>query len=163
MRHFRRSVSRAALGLGAALLAAFSFTSLTAVPAAAGPIGLRAAGGWYTESDEFHLNAGAQFGAGTIAIIPNVDWLFVDSGSVYSLNLDATLTVIPMAVANVYAGGGLGLLTSDPENGDSDTQTVVNLIAGAGLNAVPLKPFAQFKWVVADGDDPLAFSIGVRF
>jgi hypothetical protein len=147
-------------GLVLALIVALG---ISAVPASAGPVGLQASGGWYTESEDFFLGAGARFGVGTITVIPNIEWLFVDGGSAYTLNVDGTMSVLPMAVASGYVGAGLGLYTVDPENGDSNTDTAVNLIAGAGLNAIPLKPFAQFKWVVVDGDDPLVFSMGVRF
>jgi hypothetical protein len=144
----------------AALVVALGFM---ARPAAAGPVGFQASGGWYTESEEFFLGAGARFGLGTITIIPNAEWLFVDSGSAYTLNVDGTLSVIPLGIANGYVGAGLGWFTFDPEFGDGDTETVVNLIAGVGFNAVPLKPFGQFKWVVMDGEDPLVFSVGTRF
>jgi hypothetical protein len=149
-------------------IAAFALTLVAALgisvaPAFAGPVGWQASGGWYTQDGDFFAGAGARFGLGTITLIPNAEWLFVDSGSAYSLNVDGTLSVLPLGVANGYIGAGLGLLVSNPEHGDSNTDSVLNLIAGAGLNAVPLKPFAQFKWVVTDGDDPRVFSIGVRF
>lgn len=163
MNVIHRAALKGVLALGAALLAATLLSGALAVPAAAGPIGLQAAGGWYTESDEFFLNGGLRFGVGTLTVIPNIDYVFVQSGSVYSLNADATMSLMPLGVASVYAGGGIGLLTSDPEVGSKDTQTVVNLLAGVGLNAAPMKPFAQLKYVFAEGNDPLAFSIGVRF
>jgi hypothetical protein len=40
---------------------------------------------------------------------------------------------------------------------------VINLLVGAGLNAVPLKPYGQIKYVITDGEDPLVFAIGARF
>ena len=137
MNLIHHSATRAACFLGALAHAAVMLSGLAATPAAAGPIGFQAAGGWYTESDEFYLNAGAAFGAGSIRIIPNADWVFVESGSLWSLNVDATMSVLPLAVANIYAGGGLGWVTSDPENGESDTQTVVNLIAGTAFSPAP--------------------------
>lgn|SRR5262245_26671946 len=139
-------------------LAAFATT-----PALAGPVGLQATGGWYTESNDFFLGAGARMGAGTITVIPNAEWLFVSSGSQYTLNVDGTMTVLPLAAASGYLGAGLGWLFTDPDSGERTSETVINLIAGAGLNALPLKPFAQFKWIVADGDDPLVFAFGARF
>jgi len=132
-------------------------------PAQAGPIGFQATGGWYTDSNDFFLGAGARVGAGTITVIPNAEWLFVDSAKSYTLNIDATMSVLPLGVASVYAGAGLGWITTDPDNGKSNTDSVVNLLAGAGLNALPLKPFAQFKYVVASGNDPFQFAVGVRF
>jgi len=146
----------------AALLIALAL-GFASAPAAAGPIGLQAAGGWYTDSNDFFLGAGARVGAGTITVIPNAEWLFVDSAKSYSLNIDATMSVLPLGVASVYAGAGIGWLTVDPDNGKSNTDSVVNLLAGAGLNALPLKPFAQFKYVVASGNDPFQFAVGVRF
>lgn len=163
MRTHPRAATRAGSWIGLALLATIAFNGLVSTPAAAGPVGFQAAGGWYTESDEFFLNGGAKFGLGTVSLIPNIDWVFVSSGTMYSLNLDGTLSVMPLGVASIYAGAGLGLLTQDPENANSDTQTVFNLILGASLGAAPMKPFGQLKWVMQDGNDPFAFSIGVSF
>ena len=163
MNRIHRVVSKAALTFGAVLLAALTLAGALATPAAAGPVGFQAAGGWYTESDEFYLNGGARFGAGTITVIPNIDYVFVQSGTLYSLNLDATMSLMPLGVGSLYAGGGIGWLMSDFDGVDSQTDTAINLLAGFGLNAAPMKPFAQFKYVLVDGNDPLAFSIGVRF
>ena len=163
MNNLHRVITRTLVSCGAALLAVTLFSGALATPAAAGPVGLQAAGGWYTESDEFFLNAGARFGAGTLTVIPNLDWVMVSDGTAYSLNVDGTMSVLPMGVANLYVGGGIGWLITDTDFTDSNTETVFNLIAGAGLSAAPMKPFAQFKYIVADGNDPLAFSIGVRF
>jgi len=151
-----------------AAIAVFVVTTVAALgiwaaPSSAGPIGFQATGGWYSEEKDYFLGAGARFGLGTITVIPNGEWLFVDSGSMYTLNLDATLSVLPLGVANGYVGAGVGMLTVDPENADRNTDSVVNLIAGAGLNALPLKPFGQFKWVMVTGNDPVVFSLGIRF
>lgn len=137
--------------------------AVEAVPAFAGPVGFQASGGYYTETEEMFLGAGARFGFGTITVIPNIEWLFVDNGSAYTLNIDGTMTVLPLGVASGYLGAGIGWFTVDPDIGDSNTDTAFNLIAGAGFDSLPLKPFAQLKWIVVDGDDPLAFSIGARF
>jgi len=131
--------------------------------ATAAPIGWQLSGGLYTDSEDFFLGAGARFGLASITLIPNAEYLFVDSGTTYTLNLDGTLSVLPLGVASAYVGAGLGLITVDPEVGDSNTDTGLNLMVGVGLNASPLKPFAQLKTVVMDGDDPLVLSIGARF
>ena len=165
MNSIHRGVSRAALALGAALLAAVVLSATLPSPASAGPIGLQAAGGWYNSSggDDFYVNGGARIGFGTLTVIPNLDWVFVENVTTYSLNVDGTFSLMPLGVASLYAGGGIGWLVTDTDFSDSQTETVVNLLAGVGLNAAPMKPFAQFKYIVLDGDDPLAFSIGVRF
>jgi hypothetical protein len=141
-----------ALGLGAA-----------PVSAGEGPIGFQASGGWYTEHDAAFLGAGLRFELATVTVIPNLDWEFVDGSWTYSLNVDGTMSVLPLAVGSGYVGAGIGWWRDDPRHGSHATDTVFNLLAGFGLNAVPLRPFAQLKYVVANGNDPLVLSLGVRF
>jgi hypothetical protein len=144
----------------AALLMALG---LGAANATAGPVGFQAMGGWYTDSNDMFLGAGARVGFGSITAIPNAEYVFVDGGKSWSLNLDGTMSVLPLGVASGYVGAGIGWMTTDPDRGDSNTETVFNVIAGAGINTFPLKPFGQFKYVIKDGDDPLQFAVGVRF
>ena len=139
-----------ALGLGAA-------------SAGAAPVGFQATGGWYTDSNDFFLGAGARMGFGSITAIPNAEYVFVDNAKSWTLNIDGTMSVLPLGVASGYVGAGIGWMTVDPDKGDSSTDTVFNVLAGAGLNTFPMKPFAQFKYLVKDGDDPLQFAVGVRF
>jgi len=145
--------------LAAALLA----LALGARTAAAGPIGLQATGGWYTDNHDFFLGAGARMGLGSITVIPNAEYLFVNNAKSWTLNVDGTMSVIPLGVASGYVGAGIGWMTVDPDNGKSNTDSVFNLIAGAGLNTFPLKPFGQLKYVMKSGDDRLQFAAGVRF
>ena len=155
------SASRGRIALVALFCAALLLMSTAAL---AGPIGWSVSAGTYTDVlEDFFLGAGARVSLGPVTVNPNAEYLFVDSGSTYTLNVDGHLTVLPIGVASGYIGAGLGLVTIDPENGDSDTETGINAIVGVGLNAVPLKPFAQFKYVFIDGDDPIAISIGARF
>ena len=153
-------ISNAARALAAAALLALG---LGATDAAAAPIGLQATGGWYTDSNDFFLGAGARVGFGSITVIPNAEYVFVNNGKSYTLNIDGTMSVLPLGVASGYVGGGIAWVTEDPDNGSSKTDTGVNLIAGAGLNAIPLKPFAQFKYTMKNGNDPFQFAVGVRF
>jgi len=141
-----------ALGLG-----------LGAASAGAAPVGFQATGGWYTDSNDFFLGAGARMGFGSITAIPNAEYVFVDNAKSWTLNIDGTMSVLPLGVASGYVGAGIGWMTVDPDKGDSSTDTVFNVLAGAGLNTFPMKPFAQFKYLVKDGDDPLQFAVGVRF
>jgi hypothetical protein len=151
---------RTAVALALALIAAFC---LVAGPASAGPIGFQASGGWYTDDSDFFLGAGARVGFARVTFIPNAEWLFVDSGSAYTLNLDGTLSLFPLGVASAYVGAGIGWFTVDPDEGDSDTETVANLLGGVAFNAIVLKPFAQVKWVLRENDDLTAVSAGIRF
>ena len=154
-----KSATRRGSARARAVLAALGIT--VAGSATAGPIGGQAYGGWYADPS-FFLGVGARVGVASITVIPSLEWLFVD-GSEYSLNVDGTLNVLPLEVATVYVGGGLGWLTTEPDGGDSDTDTVLDLIAGAGFNMTRFKPFGQFKWIVKDGDDRGVFAFGIRF
>ena len=151
------------LQIFSAALVSGAVLALTSAAAAASPIGWDARGGWYTERDAAFVGGGAIVGLGTITFNPNAEYVFVDSGSSYSFNLDGRMTVLPLGVGSGWLGAGLGFYTTDPDHGSSNTDTGFNLLAGAGLNAIPLKPFAQFKWVVIGGSDPVAFTVGVRF
>lgn len=132
--------------------------------ATAGPIGFSLFGGIYSGGvDEAFLGGGVRLGMGGLSVTPNAEYLFVDNGSAYTLNVDGTFPIVPLGVASIYGGGGLGLLITDPDNFDSETETVVNLIVGAGFNAVPMKPFGQIKYVIVEGEDPFVFMAGVRF
>jgi hypothetical protein len=144
-------------------LAAFLSLGLIATAASAAPVGLQATGGWYTDNSDFFLGAGARVGFGSITVIPNAEYVFVNDAKEWTLNVDGTMSVLPLGVASGYVGAGIGWMTVDPDRGDSSTDTVFNVIAGAGLNALPLKPFGQFKYSIKDGDDPLQFAVGVRF
>lgn len=148
-----------------AALLALAVCALVAGPAAAAPIGWNLDGGVYSfdAGNDFFLGAGARLSAGTITINPNVEYVFVDNGSSYSLNVDGLLNVLPLGAASGWVGGGLGLFTLDPDNADSNNETVINLLAGVGLNAVPLKPFGQIKYMLMDGEDPFVLALGVRF
>ena len=147
--------------LAAALLAG-AIGVLGTRTAVAGPVGINGYGGWY-DGETLMLGGGALIGLAGITVNPNFEYYFVDSGTAYSLNVDGTMTVIPAAVASGWLGAGMGFATVDPEVGNKNTETVFNLLAGAGLNAIPLKPYIQFKYVVQDGDDPVVVSIGARF
>ena len=157
---FTKRISDTGRRLTLASVVAFG---LGASAASAAPIGIQATGGWYTDSNDFFLGAGARMGFGSITAIANGEYVFVDNAKSYTFNIDGTMSVLPLGVASGYVGAGIGWATVDPDQGSSNTETVFNVLAGAGFNALPLKPFGQFKYVVQDGDDPLQFAVGVRF
>ena len=132
--------------------------------AVSGPIGFTAMGGFYSGGiDEPFLGAGVKVGLGGLAVTPYAEYLFVSNGNAYSINADLTMPIVPLGVASIYGGAGAGVLFIDPDNADSESNSVINLLVGAGLNAVPMKPYGQIKYVITDGDDPFVFTVGVRF
>ena len=146
-----------------AILAALAVIT-PAHDACAAPIGFTVMGGFYSGGlDEAFLGGGVRVGLGSLAGTAYGEYVFVDNGNAYSLNADFTIPLLPLGVASIYAGAGAGALIVDPENAGSHTNSVVNLLVGAGLNAVPLKPYGQIKYVITDGEDPFVFAIGARF
>ena len=157
----------AALGLSAAL--AIAFTPRTS---AAGPVTNLAGkavtwqldGGWFTDNGDFFLGAGAQLGVARLGhVVPNVEWVMLDGGNAYTINLDVLRNVLPTKRVTGYLGIGVGMFIVDPDQGDSDSHGALNLIVGAATTASRFNPFAQFKWIATDGDDPQVFAVGVRF
>ena len=149
--------------LALAILAAIVIIA-PARDAGAAPIGFTVMGGLYSGGlDEAFLGGGVRVGLGSLAGTAYGEYVFVDNGNAYTLNADFTIPLLPLGVASIYAGAGAGALIIDPENADSRTNSVINLLVGAGLNAVPLKPYGQIKYVITDGEDPLVFAIGARF
>lgn len=132
--------------------------------AVSGPVSLTAMGGFYSGGiDEPFLGAGVKVGLGGLSVTPYAEYIFVSNGNAYSVNADLTMPLLPLGVASIYAGAGAGVLFVDPDNAGSDSNSVINFLVGAGLNAVPMKPYGQIKYVVTDGDDPFVFTVGVRF
>lgn len=147
----------------AALILAISVAPAAAL-AAPNPIGFTAMGGLYSGNvDEPFLGAGLRVGLGGLSVTPYGEYIFVDGGSYYTVNADATFPIVPLGVASLYGGGGAGLHIVDPDGGESDTETGVNLLLGAGFNAAPMKPYGQVKYTFLEGDDPIVFTAGVRF
>jgi len=147
------------------LLALGSAALLSVVgTAAAGPIGWGVAGGRYGGNlDSYFGQGGLYLSAGGITIHPNAEYIFTDHANTYSFNADARLTVLPLVAASGWLGAGLGRFVVDPDNGEKTHDTTVNLLAGIGLNAVPLKPYAEAKYMLKSGNDPFGMMLGVRF
>jgi hypothetical protein len=144
-------------------LALIAASIMKPAPASAGLMGWQGIGGWYTDNSDFFLGAGARFAVGPVTAIPNAEYVFVNSGKLFTLNIDGTLNVLPLAVATGYVGGGLAFVVTDPDGGSSNTDTGMNLIAGMSFNILKLHPFAQLKYIVKDGNDPFVFGVGLHF
>lgn len=119
-------------------------------------------GGLYTQSDDFFLGAGVRLGVPFITVVPNVEYVFVGDGSLYTLNLDGQINVFSLAVTSIWVGGGLARVHAKPEGSDTKTSSGANLYAGLGFNAIVLKPYVQAKYLV-NGDDQFVLSLGLRF
>jgi len=138
--------------------------TLASVPAFAAPIGWDVFGGKYTDRDENFLGLGARIGLASITFNPNAEYIFTDNGTAYTLNLDGTMTVLPLGVGSGWVGAGLTFYSVNRDHGDSTDSFGLNVLGGFGLSAVPLKPYAQLKAAfIEEGVNPFAIAVGIRF
>jgi hypothetical protein len=98
---------------------------------------------------------------------PNAEYVFVDEGDLWTLNLDAHYDLpLRSSVADVWLGGGLALVFSDdgrPRGDDSETDVGVNLLAGVGfLPREAVRPYVQGKVLVSDETEAV-IAVGLRF
>ena len=146
------------LTLSAAMLL-FSATAASALPL----IGFNVRGGQYTDVEEWFLGGGVDFNVLMLKGSPNFEYVFIDDAKLYTLNLDVTFTVLPLAAGSVWVGGGYVNRWTQPDGGGTTSQGGVNLLVGGGLGLIPLKPFAQFKYSRVKDDNEYIWMLGARF
>lgn len=99
---------------------------------------------------------------------PNVEWVFVDNGDLFSVNGDVHYDFETGGNYYAWGGGGLALLFRDFDrprfrDDDSETDVGVNLLGGLGFNpGGALRPYVQGKITLAD-DTEGSIAFGVRF
>ncbi|HEX5758556.1 MAG TPA: hypothetical protein VF121_05140 [Thermoanaerobaculia bacterium] len=100
---------------------------------------------------------------------PNLEYVFVDDGSLWTLNADAHYDFDVETPLAVWAGGGLAVIFrefDDPRlrrlNEDDDTEIGLNLLAGVGAKRGAMRPYLQGKIVIADETEAV-IAVGLRF
>lgn len=91
---------------------------------------------------------------------PNIEYVFVGSGKLLTLNADAHYDFRTGTRTMVWAGGGLAVIYRDRVR--SDTSLGANVIAGAGWRVGQLIPYVQIKGILGDESDFVAMA-GIRF
>ena len=117
--------------------------------------------GYYEESRDGFFGVDAKFNLLNISVNPNFEWVFVDDGDLFTLNLDGFIDLGTFPLVNTWVGAGYGLIYTKPEVKDSQTDYAFNLIAGAGLS-LPLDPYLMIKLVVMDNSS-FVVAGGIRF
>jgi len=143
------------------LLAVLALATAVAPETQALPGRLRAYGG-LVEGDEFLLGAGYELKIPFVTLIPNAEYVFLDK-SYFSLNADATFGFLPIPLVDIWIGAGAGVGFFTPEQGDSKSYGLVNLLAGVGTDIIPLSPYVQYKFVIKEGADWSVLTFGIRF
>lgn len=132
-------------------------------------------GGFYSDAEAGFVGAEILtplriFGRGWF-LNPNFEYVFVDNGDLYTVNLDAHYDLRTSGPYSVWLGGGPALIVSkfdpprncrfcDPED---ETNVGLNLLAGVGFwprNAV--RPYVQGKFTLSDNTEA-AIAFGLRF
>lgn len=156
-----------------ALIFAACLSLVPAIARAEVDFGVRA--GLYSDADAGFVGAELLtplhiFGRGWF-LNPNFEYVFVDDGDLYTLNLDAHYDLRTSAPFNVWLGGGPALIFSENDtpfgcrncNSDSETDFGLNLLAGIGIwprNAV--RPYVQGKVTLSDNTEA-SIAVGLRF
>ena len=101
---------------------------------------------------------------------PNVEYVFVDDGALWTLNGDVHYDFdVPIPYA-VWAGAGPAVIFRDIDppagcfncDGEDETDFGLNLIGGIGLQRGAVRPYLQGKVLLSDSKEAV-LAIGVRF
>lgn len=106
--------------------------------------------GYYTDNNDLFLGTGLNLNIATISVCPNLEYVFIDKGDFYTLNLDGHLNLVTPPGTALWIGLGLTRLYYNPDNGSSTRESGMNLLAGFGLTKIPLRPYLQGKFIIAD-------------
>jgi hypothetical protein len=97
---------------------------------------------------------------------PNLEYVFVDNGSLWTLNGDVHYDLDIGSPWAVWLGGGLGVIFREVDlprgRSEDETDLGLNLLAGAGAQRGALRPYVQGKVIIAD-DTEAVIAIGLRF
>jgi hypothetical protein len=138
---------------------------LLAFPRTSRAVDFGVRGGFYSDAEAGFLGAELLTGLTRSWFLnPNFEYVFVDDGDLYTLNLDAHYDFPTRARSPFYlwAGGGPAVIFSD--NGfDDETDIGLNLLAGVGFGKEQaLRPYVQGKVVISD-DTEAVIGLGIRF
>ena len=158
-----RTTTRTALGIAFA-----GFFLMFLVPAVAGAVdvdfGVRA--GLYSDADAGFLGGELLTGVTRNWFFnPNLEYVFVDDGSLYTLNLDAHYDLTTRSPYSLWVGGGPAVIFSDLDCRfcDSETDIGLNLLGGIGFwNRQAIRPYVQGKVTLSDNTEA-SIAFGLRF
>jgi hypothetical protein len=120
--------------------------------------------GFYFDSERAHIGGGIVAPisrSGHWYINPNLEMALSDVSDLFALSADVEYTFNSQPSLLFWVGGGPSLLIEDAPGG-SDTSAGLNLIFGLGGRRGPVRPFGQFKAVLAD-DSEIVLTGGIRF
>lgn len=97
-----------------------------------------------------------------VAIVPGIEYIFVDNGDLTTFNVDSRFDLDTDSRNPIWAGIGMSAIRRDFGNFD-DTDFGVNLLWGMDFDRNQnWMPYVNAKAVVSD-DSYLSFGFGIRF
>ena len=141
--------------LGLALVAARPAAAISVVE----PIAFTS---WRAEPETGSIGAGAAIGALSIDVVPMLEYVFVDDSSDWAVTVDGHFPLLALPLVALYAGAGFTSYHHDPDQGDSDWSSGINVLVGAKASIMRLKPFAEIKYTT-QGEDGVVLTLGTRF
>jgi hypothetical protein len=129
-------------------------------------------GGFYSDADAGFLGAELLMDVTRQWFFnPNFEYVFVDDGHLYTLNLDAHYDFPTRSPYYVWAGGGPAVIFSgfDAPRGcrrcedDNQTDLGLNLLGGIGFGKrQAIRPYVQGKVTLSDNTEA-SIAFGIRF
>ena len=98
-----------------------------------------------------------------LELIPSGDAFFDSERTDWQLNADVALRLGRRG--GLYVGAGLAAASRTADaDGDSNAQLGTNLFAGfqARGRLLPVRPFAEARWTLVDGDSPFRLAFGAN-
>ncbi len=139
---------------------------LIAAPAEAVDFGVRA--GVYTDQSDGFVGGELLFPITPQWYFnPNVEWVFVDDGDLFTVNGDFHYDFSVDFDGFVWAGAGAALIVADDDrtrrrDDDAETDVGLNLLGGVGWQVEGFTPYVQGKVIVSD-DSEAVVAVGLRF
>ena len=146
------------------LLLAAAFTTASTAAIAAEPHGINVKAGNYFDIDEPYVGVGYDMPvAPRWSLDPNMEYVFVNYGNLYTFNIDGKYQLTPGANNPMWVGAGIGMIRHTGTRADS-TDSAINLRWGIDFANYQgaFTPFISTKAVFSDNSD-FAVSFGVRF
>jgi hypothetical protein len=162
-------ISRNRFIVAAAALAAL--TAFSAPAPAVGQVDFGVRGGVYTDAGEGFIGAEVLMPVtGQWFFNPNAEFVFVDPGSLWTLNGDFHYDFAREGNVTFWAGGGPAIIFRDFDDDgrrgrrddDEETDFGANLLAGVGLVRGGVRPYGQVKVILSD-DTEAVLAVGLRF
>jgi len=161
----RRTISLLkSLSIASALLIAPLFMIS---PVQAGDVDFGVRGGVYPDEEQPFLGGEVLFGMDQTQHWygnPNVEHVFMDNGGLTTYSFDFHYDFPKGESYTLWAGGGPTIIHRDfdvPADVDN-TDPGVNLLFGVGGTEGKVRPYGQFKVIVADDPQAVA-AVGIRF